>query len=102
MTGTWYEIVHVINARYLIDSGSYQRAFEPAQVGRFSPGFYIVLWSSSAANSRYGNGAHYIGPFPTRRRAEEAHEMMDAREPSMVRVPSGAAAGIAPCVSDYA
>ena len=73
-----YEIVHVINARYLIDSESYQRAFEGAQVGRLQPGFYVVFWPGGAASSRYDHRADYIGPFATRRQAEEAQATMAA------------------------
>ena len=73
-----YEIVHVINATHLIDSESYQRAFDGAQVGRLKPGFYVVLWPDEATSSRYDHRADYIGPFATRRQAEEAQATMGA------------------------
>ncbi len=73
-----YEIVHVINARHLIDSESYQRALEAEQIGRLQPGFYVVLWPFRAAASRYDTGARFIGPYPTRHGAEQAQALMGA------------------------
>jgi len=68
-----YEIVHVINATHLIDSESYQRAFEPDQAGRLQPGFYVVLWRAPGVPVRFDGSANYVGPFPTRHLAESAH-----------------------------
>ena len=76
-----YEIVHVINARHLIDSESYQRALEAEQIGRLQPGFYVVLWPVQAAGSHYDASAEYVGPFPTRHAAERAHAMINAGAP---------------------
>jgi len=70
-----YEIVHVIDATYLIDSESYQRAFEPEVIGRLAPGFYVVLWPHGTA-SRYDAGADYLGPYGTRQTAEDAHALI--------------------------
>jgi hypothetical protein len=67
-----YEIVHVINATHLIDSESYQRAFEVAQAGRLQPGFYVVIWCGQPAALRYDGRADYVGPFASRHQAEEA------------------------------
>jgi hypothetical protein len=72
------EIVHVINATHLIDSESYQRAFEPEQMGRLTPGFYVVSWPCGSAGLRYDARADYAGPYPSRRTAEEAHAMLGA------------------------
>jgi hypothetical protein len=76
-----YEIVHVINARHLIDSESYQRALGDEQIGRLQPGFYVVLWPFQAARSHYDASAEYIGPFPTRHAAEQAHATINAGTP---------------------
>lgn len=75
-----YEIVHVINARHLIDSESYQRAFESEQIGRLSSGFYIVRWEAKATSRRYDAQADYVGPFPNRRIAEDVHLQAVARD----------------------
>jgi len=73
-----YEIVHVINARHLIDSESYQRTIGAEQIGRLQLGFYVVLWPVRAVGSHYDASAHYIGPFPTRHAAEHAHAKINA------------------------
>ena len=77
-----YEIVHVINARHLIDSESYQRALEAGQIGRLQPGFYVVLWPFQTVGSHYDTSAEYIGPFPTRHAAEQAHASINAGVPT--------------------
>ena len=82
-----YEIVHVINATHLIDSESYQRAFDGAQVGRLKPGFYVVMWTGGASSSRYDHRADYIGPFATRRQAEDAQSTMGAEAVVAGRLP---------------
>jgi hypothetical protein len=61
----------VINARHLIDSESYQREFESEQIGRLPAGFYVVRWAEKATDRRYDARAHYVGPFPNRRMAED-------------------------------
>ena len=76
-----YEIVHVINARHLIDSESYQRALVAEQIGRLRPGFYVVLWPFQTVGSHYDASAEYIGPFPTRHAAEQAHAKLNAGVP---------------------
>ncbi|HWY73236.1 MAG TPA: hypothetical protein VNW98_06310 [Burkholderiaceae bacterium] len=87
-----YEIVHVIDARHLIDSESYQRAFEPGQVGLLARGFYIVLWPRESTALRYDARADYLGPFPTRRAAEEAHALIGAGAGTVVHPPVEASA----------
>lgn len=87
-----YEIVHVINATHLIDSESYQRAFEAGQAGRLQPGFYIVLWRGGTGASRYDGCAEYLGPFATRRMAEETHARTEAGAGASVRAPVAAPA----------
>jgi hypothetical protein len=86
-----YEIVHVINAKQLIDSESYQHAIEAEQTGRLEPGFYVVLWPCPQASSHYDARAEHIGPFPTRHLAEQVHVLIGAG----ARIP-GAAFGAAP------
>jgi len=71
-----YEIVHVINAKQLIDSESYQHAIEAEQIGRLEAGFYVVLWPSLQAISHYDARAAYIGPFPTRHLAEHVQVLI--------------------------
>jgi hypothetical protein len=84
-----YEIVHVINARHVIDSESYQRALEAEQIGRLQPGcFYVVLWRSQTACSHFDASADYIGPFATRHAAEQAHALISAG----VRMPASRSA----------
>lgn len=73
-----YEIVHVINAKQLIDSESYQHAIEAEQIGRLEAGYYVVLWTSPQAISHYDARAAYIGPFPTRHLAEQVHVLIGA------------------------
>ncbi len=65
------EVVNVIDAMHLTDSESYQRTFEPDQAGRLQPGYYLVLWKDEIEVSRFDAQADYVGPFPTRRVAED-------------------------------
>lgn len=65
------EVVHVINARHLIDSESYQRSFEPDQIGRLASGFYVVRWAARVTSRCYDTQADYVGPFASRHSAED-------------------------------
>lgn len=69
--GVASEVVNVIDATHLTDSESYQRTFEPDQAGRLQPGYYLVLWKDEIDVSRFDAHADYLGPFSSRRRAED-------------------------------
>jgi len=57
-----YEIVNVLDGRYLLDAESYQRSYVTQSGRTLLPGFYLVMWTSSDA-TEFDESAEYIGPF---------------------------------------
>ena len=57
-----YEIVNVLDSKYLLDSESYQRSYATRGGRVLSPGFYVVTWSGQGGTD-FDGSAQYIGPF---------------------------------------
>lgn len=70
--GRQYEIVHVIDRHWLIDSESYQRSYSVKGKAGLEPGVYVVLWPEHAQELSYDGDAEYRGPFKCRPDAEMA------------------------------
>lgn len=58
-----FEIVRIVNGKYLIDSGSYRHHYQTADARPLGTGHYIVLWASVVTNRGYDGCARFIGPF---------------------------------------
>jgi hypothetical protein len=66
-----HEIVEVVGASVLISSRRLMCRYVTGDGNPLDPGFYLVIWSKRSLSRAYDKSARYIGPFPSRIRAEE-------------------------------
>lgn len=60
-----FEIVHVLNESYLVDSGAIRRRYRALQPEPLVAGWYLAIWPQSSRSRRYDTHTEYIGPFET-------------------------------------
>ncbi|HUN93248.1 MAG TPA: hypothetical protein VMU33_14450 [Burkholderiaceae bacterium] len=58
-----FEIVRVLNATWLIDAESYQRAYWRPPGAALQPGYYVVSWPPEVERKRFDDKAEFRGPL---------------------------------------